>query len=60
MTNTQQKHISKEDELDAAKRLVNGIRPGELDLLDETELEAYYRAQQVIREYYGNKKSPRR
>ena len=52
--------ISKEDELDAAKRLVNGIRPGELDLLDETELEAYYRAQKVIREYYGNKKGPRR
>lgn len=52
--------ISKEDELDAAKRLVNGIRPGELDLLDEIELEAYYRAQQIIREYYGNKKGPRR
>lgn len=52
--------ISKEDELDAAKRLVNSIRPGELDLLDEIELETYYRAQQIIREYYGNKKGPRR
>lgn len=51
--------ISKEDELDAAKRLVNSIRPGELDLLDETELEAYHKAQQIIREYYGNKKGSR-
>ena len=51
--------ISKEDELDAAKRLVNSIRPGELDLLDETELEVYHKAQQIIREYYGNKKGSR-
>ena len=57
MTNTL--HISKKAELDAAKKVVNEIRPGELDLLDETQLELYYKAKQIIQEYYGNKKGSR-